>query len=412
MIVFALNLLVLIAFIVGFYKGFPRSNIKVYFWPTYIFKLLCGIFMGWYLLEVNPARDTFMYVEDAHTIAQWGRQNPMEFIKVLWQPLSLTDQSMLYYQGQPRAIFMAWLLSPLALITQGNFWLVNLYVSTLSFIGIWTLVDKLTQRFPNQTKAILFSFLIYPSFVFWTSGITKEAAFLGLFCFLVARSWPYWPNFQWRWSLCLLLLVAWTLFRLKYYNAAVALPLLGSALVVYRLAPNHPKPGLLISILFILLLPLVSLIHPNLSFGSLAEIIQQNALYLASKTHPQALVEYIATPNAISWILINLPKALFMAFFGPFVGNIGSIFQNIVVVEHLLLFMAVIGTLKSKPTIPWKSDWFLPLVLFMLILGAFLTLSTPNFGTLMRYKAIYLPFWVLLLLAANSWWKSLSSRLP
>jgi len=83
MIVFALNLLVLIAFIVGFYKGFPRSNIKVYFWPTYIFKLLCGIFMGWYLLEVNPARDTFMYVEDAHTIAQWGRQNPMEFIKVL-----------------------------------------------------------------------------------------------------------------------------------------------------------------------------------------------------------------------------------------------------------------------------------------------------------------------------------------
>ncbi len=407
-----LNLILVAAIIYVFSRKFRKDPHRVYFWPGYFLKLAAGLALGWYYSHINPAGDAFYYVEDAYTLGQWALQHPLAFVKGFWQPLSTETQELLIFKGQPRAIFMAWIISPIALITQGNFWLVNVYLSTLAFVGIWSLAHKIANSFPQIHQAVYFSFLGYPSFVIWSSGVTKEAVFMGLCALLLTYCWPYLGSFRWKWSLWVFLIVVWVMLRLKYYNTAIILPLLGSSLLFYRLRPQSPRPGLWIAAIFFLLLPLVSLAHPNLDLSQIIDTIRNNSELMAAHSSPEALIAYKEHPTALGWLLVNLPKALAVALFGPFLGDFGSIFQNLVVLEHVLLLLVAVTTLWSRPGISWSSPWFLPILILVIGLGVSLALSAPNFGTLMRYKSVYLPFWVLLLLAANPWWKRLIARLP
>ena len=163
-------------------------------------------------------------------------------------------------------------------------------------------------------------------------------------------------------------------------------------------------------LLFSLILFGSSWLHPNLSWVYVAERMLVNAQRILEGSVRQGTVSFFDHENPILWAGINFPWAVLTGLYRPNVGDWGSALQNLVVMEYLLLLIFSLGRLSSlnKRQLV-QSDW-LACMVYVIILAGLLTLSTPNFGTLVRFKASFLPVFVFMILHNNKWWLWICSR--
>jgi hypothetical protein len=102
-------------------------------------------------------------------------------------------------------------------------------------------------------------------------------------------------------------------------------------------------------------------------------------------------------------VLYQAPKALISGLFRPFLWEAWNVFQVLVAVENLILaalFLTSIPRWKEIFT-GGNSLLVLSVLVYVVLLCVFLALSTPNFGTLVRYRVGFLPFFVLLMSINN-----------
>ena len=97
---------------------------------------------------------------------------------------------------------------------------------------------------------------------------------------------------------------------------------------------------------------------------------------------------------------LNSPWALFSGLFRPVIFEANSFFQFVIGVENLILLGLSIFNLKYLSRLWHSSERLLifGVIMYIGLLVIFLTLSTPNFGTLSRYRVGFLPFMIFLLL--------------
>jgi hypothetical protein len=287
-----------------------------------------------------------------------------------------------------------------------------------SFSGLWLLVNWIAETYQGSAKAAMAAFIFLPSAIFWGSGISKEAIFMGGFGFLISWTWPWFGVeenkaglIQWLAGLAILCL----LFLLKYYYVAVLIPVLLSRVIQSRLFRNESawiKAHLSWLLIFVLLLFLASWMHPNLRLDHLAYLVKSNAGIMAANSSQNALIQFRDHPDAFTWMAINFPLAVFTGLLRPNIGDWGTLFQNLAVVEHLAISILLIGKFGSIKSLDFKQPDWLPCLVYVMILAGLLTLSTPNFGTLVRYKVSYFPVFGFLVLYRNRWWDYLVAKLP
>ena len=97
--------------------------------------------------------------------------------------------------------------------------------------------------------------------------------------------------------------------------------------------------------------------------------------------------------------MINLLPAMVYGLFRPLVFEAVNLWQLLVGLENsmiLILFIIALWHLSKTKLFDKRFLW--AAILFILFLDVFLAFSTPNFGTLSRYKVAYWPFFVMLIL--------------
>ena len=411
-----LNILVIAAGIWAYSRAFRNHTIYRYFWPSYAWKLFLGLALGYIYADFLGGGDTWAYRYDASLVAQWGWQHPWEYLRSLFSK-SIDPELLAQLQaaGQPRALFMVKMLAPFSALCGNDYWLMSAYLSSLSFMGMWLVATRLAETYQAHRKAVVAAILFFPSVVFWSSGVSKEGLFMAGWGLIIAYSWPYFKH--WRppqlLRIALLLLVVYFMFRLKYYYVVVLVPLLLTTLILYR--SKHTSWAYIWrwSLLLVVILLLGSFAHPNLQPWRILGVIKANALEIVQKSHPQALINYWEHADPLVWCLINLPKALWAGLIRPMVWDWSSSWwQNLVVVENLFLFLIAWGNLKEIGGLKLKPQIVLPVFVYILTLAALLALSTPNLGTLTRFKVAYLPLLIFILLAFNPWWSKIAHKLP
>jgi hypothetical protein len=107
-------------------------------------------------------------------------------------------------------------------------------------------------------------------------------------------------------------------------------------------------------------------------------------------------------PAALS-ILENAPWALFSGLFRPMFWEVSSIIKVLPALENTLLLVAVIAALTGVKAYGRLSHRLLLLsvVVYVIVLCVFLTLSAPNLGTLSRYRTGYISFFTFIVLCNN-----------
>jgi hypothetical protein len=324
-------------------------------------------------------------------------------------------------------LFTIKILGLLNFASLGNAALNACYLSLFCFMGCWGLVRTLARLFPAApVGAGALAFLLWPSVVWWCSGITKEALLLGSGAALTAMvlSKLYGNAPAWRTarlgSWLLLGLLAWLHLRLRYF---FALPLLGCLLALagttlatrrgwlpagwrwqlLALAGGTGLAGLLV----------VLVGGEPVSKAFVTSQLWQNYLHGLATSAGRPHLVYAGLKPTLGSVASYFPLAAFQALARPWLGESAAPLYVVAGVENLL----VIGLLA---TAAWRAARGQPgrlpaglvmaLLLYCLVLAGLIGLSTPNLGTLHRYRAVLLP-WLLWLLLQSDHARRLLRRL-
>ena len=409
--IFNLTLLGYITYLI--YNKVKTYQLGRYFIPGLIIKVAAGIAVGLVYKYYYISGDTYAFYEEAVRLVNIAYRYPVDYVKILLVN-EIPDQfaELLVMKFQPRAFFTAKLASIVNLITYNNYWLTGIYFSYFSYLGMWYLANMLASKFEDTKFYSAIAFLFFPSVLFWSSGVTKESLVMGCLCFIVGFSIPYliisqkisYPR------IILMALFLWILLKLKYYYVGVLIPVMAANFIVAFLRLNfkfvqknyytHFGSWLLV---FTLILLFASTIHPNLRAENFLQSVVTTHNQIYELSSPEDLIAYNKLDPTVSSILINLPKALYSGLFRPSLLDARTIFQYWVGIENLVLLILTIGALFRifrNREFPHRILIF-SMVVYICILAAFMALSSPNFGTLVRYKIAFLPFFIYLIILNN-----------
>ncbi len=382
------------------------DSIRAFYWPALFLKVFSGIALGLLYFNYYGAGDTISYWQDGKVVGQAILSDPSMGISFLWDETSVTIDDLI--NDKPRSLFFVKISAILSIVSGNNYWLMATLISFVSFFGAWFIFKTTIAIFPEARLASAISFLFFPSVVFWSSGLIKESIGLasvfflsGIFLLSIMNKKIAW----WQWIVGLLSL--WVGWNLKYYWIAVFLPVIITTLVVAFIVKGFSVVKRLEVViwlgLFIIILFIGTSIHPNFYPSRFLDVIVQNNEAFNSLSKPESAIHYNNLTPTMTSLLVNTPQALVGGFFRPFIWEQNNLFSLLAGIENLILLLLVASALPSIVRLFTSPNRLIGIaaITYCVILAVFLALSTPNFGTLSRYKIGFLPFLVFLLLYQN-----------
>ena len=378
------------------------------FWAAFLVRLVAGISLGIIYTYYYSAGDTWSFFEDAKIFSAFARHDFVSYLN------SLSDfsenqviQSQLVNQ-EGRSIFFIKIVSVFCLLGQDNYWICAAYLSLLCFICAWMLHRQVTTIFSEATKASALAFLFFPSMVFWSSGLEKESiALCGIYflttVFLKVMSSAKPDKLFWL----LVIPFGYVIWGLKYYWAIIFFDSILSALIIKFLASRVSvvKKYLIVfwASSFFVIGVLLSFLHPNFYLDQFLEVMITNYNDFAELSDPENLIHYYQLEGTLVSLLINSPWALLSGLFRPVIGEGHGLLGLAASFENLFLLILSITTLINVKKILTSSHKIIlwAAISYCVVLCVFLALSTPNFGTLSRYRVGFLPFFVFLIAYRN-----------
>jgi hypothetical protein len=403
--------ILVISLVLFFFWKKQIGVVRKIFWPGAVLKLLSGVLVGVLYFYYYGVGDTLIYWRDGDTLARFAMDHPSEYLRFLWsdyensfrvaQELNLQDS---------RAIFFVKFVSILSILTGSNYWVISIYFSTISFLGILYFLRTVERYLPEQIIPAAIAFLFFPSVVFWSSGLIKESVAFASLIFLTGlflRAW--FSNSVGVIESTIGVMAIWLLWRLKYYYGAVFFPVLVTCLAYkfmfyYVIKPRKFTAEILIWCL-LLLVPSILITFTNYNFHvtRFLDVLVENNNAYRTLSSAEDLIHYNNLQPTTLSLLKNAPMALVSGLFRPFIFEATTTFQIFASIENFFLLVFTIGAVWRIRELYSSSQRMLVVasIVYVVFLCIFLALSSPNFGTLSRYRIGFLPFFVWLILTNN-----------
>ncbi len=384
-------------------SAMPDRTIRIHGWISLVLKISCGVLIGLLYSKYYESGDTFLFHRLGEQLAEIGRFDFGSYLKMIFGILPPPEPDVLLPAS--RLFFMVKIVSVLNLLTFGNYWISGAYLSLFCWFGMFRVSVTFAQNYPGMRQLSLVAGLYIPSVVFWSSGLTKESVAMGLFGLLLAILLPggrkTWVN-----GLVVLVLLIF-LWMIKYYYAV---PLV-FAVTVFYLLQKMSQRGLRWYWQFLVvagsggLIFLISgFLNINFDWNYFPEVLYQNYMVITERSDPGSSMILADYCPEWSCVFINFHKAVWGTLFRPYIWEVHHLpgfvagFENLI---FLLLFVFFVLSLRQSGT--WtvtRLNATISSILFIIIIAGFLGLSSPNFGTLVRYRIILLPVFVVV--AANT----------
>ncbi|MEM6642028.1 MAG: hypothetical protein AAF616_03530 [Bacteroidota bacterium] len=372
------------------YKCLFKEIQPLIFSSALLLKLAAGITLGLVFMNFYKSGDTILYFNRAATMAA------LPFREMILNVLSVSNYEV---DDHPRVLFFTKILTPFVFISGSSYWITSLYLSFLSFFASCYLVINLTKKYPEWKQVATICFLFLPTVIFWTSGILKDTLSYASLLFCIGAFFKIKRELRITVYEALLMLASlFVLYKLKHYLLISLLLFFGfygflSLIKNTSIAKRLAAVGLLAGVLV-----LTQWIHPYLQFDRLAKTIYENNRTIASHTSAENTIGLTLQDAYVSTILSEVPNAIQIGLFRPSISDQTILFGWFHRLENTLLAiltsLSLLILLKEKPKIDLPLT--LASTLTILILATMLALSTPNFGTLVRYKSAFLPFLFLM----------------
>ncbi|WP_299759917.1 hypothetical protein [uncultured Pontibacter sp.] len=414
LLVYLLNALILSGLVYWMYRQNWARTIQPYFTPALGLKVLAAVALAILFANGLMLGDRSTYHLGSMRLWQYAQEQPMAYLRLLLfnqfaseeikASLPFTD-----WADVLNSFFFIKLISILNFITAGNYLINNLYLAIYSFWGSAYLVAVLARQYPKYKLAAAIAFLFFPTVLVWSVGLLKDPLMYGSMCWLTGAALALAHRQKLAAGSYLLLpLHLYFFVKIRMFYAALLLPLLLVYLLLQRLKANYTvlRP-LRAQLLFYGVVAAAAI-------GVVAFIFRDKLLvnYLPlyiHKSYVEMLPRALGKPHValeglqptLPSLLLHYPKAMLSSIYRPFIGEswkplyLASALENLLLLFLTVLSMASAFRKKASIKIELLHVVFL---VFILVMAGVTGLSTPNFGTLSRYRIVYLPFLVYLLL--------------
>lgn len=405
-ITLAISHFIVIGFIAWLFARRWSAENNLLFWSSFIFHLIAGISVGLVYKYYYTSNDTWLFFDDASRLSIFARENFVGYIKMFFD---FSDPQTLpgIITGDFRSLIFIKILSLFCFVSGNSYWVCAGYFALLSFFASWFLYQQVIQSFPDSSVAAAMAFLLFPSIVFWGSGIEKETLALASLYFLMGVCLRLTFNKKMNAFLWTLTVIAnLILWALKYYCAGVFFIATVAAWMAFFFSKKNLIVRKYIIPVYLLLFAVTgvaaSFLHPNFYLHRFLDVLVSNHDAFVKLSAEDNLIHFNQLKPTITSVISNAPWALLSGIFRPVIGEGHGALGFFASVENLLLltlFASFWWNLKKRLpiTIP-----FLAVISYCTVLCIFLTLSTPNFGTLSRYRVGFLPFLVFVFSYRNT----------
>jgi hypothetical protein len=311
----------------------------------------------------------------------------------------------------PQTFFVVRLISPVCLLGMNSFLLSNIIFAFISYIGPWKLFRLLCSMYPHLIKLLAFSVLMFPSVLFWGTGLLKDtitlcAALWLTYCIFTI----FFQKSKIRTNIIMAIVMSYAILQIKPYIFISIVPGLLIWLFIKRVRQinNSIMRAILIPFAFIFVFGGVVLMFSTLGemlgvYGNVDTMVNKiNVTQSDLKRAEQYGSNYYdlgEVDASATGILLKSPMAVIAGLFRPFLWEARNPFVLLSALENLFLLGMVIFTLirigiKVYFTALFNDPFLTFSFLFSVIFSLGIGMAAANFGALVRYKIPLLPFFV------------------
>lgn len=400
-----LHVLMLTSLLYYFSKQIDKVDNGLY-WLAWLFRMLMSVALGLIYTYYYSANDTWHFFEDATKLSTVARTNFVAYLQVLFnnQPDPEIIQTLFY--AQERSIFLVKCISFFALISGDNYWTCTIYMATLAFGASWYFFKTICTHYERAKPAAAISFLFFPSVVFWSSGLVKETLALAGILVISAVFIRFINEGKITVLHVFLCVVAgWVAWNLKYYWAALFLVSIVTTLIVFlvrrKIAFLKTYWPLAWGLVFAVIGIVATRLHPNFYIERLLEVIISNHQAFVKISKPEVLIQFYNLQPTWWSIIMNAPLAIVSGLFRPWFGEANGLTSLMAALENLALVVLCVSACYRKT---WKTTdglMITAVLVYVLLECVLMAISSPNLGTLSRYRVGFLPFFVFLISYGN-----------
>ena len=358
-------------------------------------------------------------LQDASNISYFFA--PAEEVKQ-WYDFEVGDINYAGYLGGAPNLFVMKISALVSLLAFNKFLIISIIFGFFSFAGQWRLFQVFNEINKGQQQKLLAWAVLYtPSIWFWGSGLMKESICLGGLGFIVHFLYKIFVKKKFvLMDILVLVFLVYLVGNIKSY--IIIILVISLATLVFFNFIASVKNFVFKSMLLVAFLFASIVIAYNLNFTAQLEILADESkaqiqtfkhnyevTQLVDETSKAAVKvqEFDASPSGL---LLHSPVAIFTTLFRPFIWESRKIIILFTSLESMLLLLTTLyllfklrffGFFKAIFSNSYLLFCFVLSLLFALIIG----FTTYNFGTMVRYKIMLLPFYYFMLVQLYSIYK-------
>jgi hypothetical protein len=400
-------------------KKIKHRVIRKYFIISYWVKVFACFCYSIFILYISWGDSASLFFPEGYNLYKLILQDPKNIELLLGSGSDISENiinnsTLIGYFNDPSNFMIMRITAVLCFFSFGKFMVVNLMFAMIAFTGIWKLFLFFYEQYPTMHRQIAISILYLPTFVFWSSGILKEAiavSALGWFTYAMFR-----VVYSRKHLLKNLLIVFFTVYIfsiVKVYILAAYLP----AFIIFLLLKNAM---LVKNVLGKSLLIIVFIAGSILGFIQVADNMQSALVSYAGDDitksiayHQEVYRNQESTAEGGSYFTLGVefdgsgsslakiaPAAVVATLYRPYLWESKKLSTLISSLESLAfmlftLYVLVKTGIKNFFTSIFKYPVILYSLMFSIVFALFVGATTLNFGTLVRYKIPAMPFYVI-----------------
>lgn len=402
-------------------KKIDDPLLKFYHKQAFWIKVFAVIPFTFFNAYISIGDSTVLYYTEGVNIYHLILKNSYH-LRWLYLPGPDFDQTLLrnpYNQGYFRAennYMVARVTAMLSFVTLGRYLITNLFFSMIAFSGVWRLYRFFYELYPHLHKKLAIAILYMPTFVFWSSGILKDPLCISSMGWI---TYAFYEGFYKKKDLMKNLVIigffGWLLAILKVYILISYVPFLILFLILKNVNLVKSKalkwllgPALIFGSIFAgqqVMKKFQDELGSYAADGITDQIKKQRSSYRdETKTGggESTFSLGVEFDGSIVSLLKVAPAAIIATFYRPFIwesrklSTLLSSLESLAIMIFTLFVFFKVGPRNFVSSI-LKDPTILYCILFSLLFALFVGATTPNFGTLVRYKIPCVPFYVIAL---------------
>ena len=398
-------------------KTFTDPILKKYHLIGFWVKILGTLGFTIFNLYLSQGDSYLLYHAEGTNMRDLILKDP-RYLRFLYESGKDFDQALLKnilnagYFNEDNNYMVARLTAICSFFTFNRYLLNNLFFSMVSFTGVWHLFRFFYSLYPHLYKQIAIAVLFLPNFVFWSSGVLKDPICTGALGWITYALYEVLVKKKSLFKNSLILFIAgYFLSVLKLYILISYIPIFSLFIVLKNISFVNNKLIRIFLVPVLLTLSIVGFLEISKSMATemdrfaitkLADNMTktQNAYTAVVEGNDSQFSLGVEFNGSAISLLKMAPAAIVATLFRPFIWEVRKISQLLSAFESLALLVFTFTTLRrvgikfffrNIVTDPAILYCFLFAILFALFVGA----TTPNFGTLVRYKIPCMPFYVM-----------------